>query len=317
MRREVCIGRFVESYHLFLSSEWNFYYPPAAIKITEEEDVFLKVIRLNCLERFLSDKYTDATNVMGRACCVLGCPSGGDAPSHQIPKNPVLFQKWKNMIYSEKIQHLTDEQISKCAVCYRHFADDDYLVTFRVRKLKRGIAPSLNLPNKLAANNRKPDIVKIESETEMETSDADASMFLENLKTESQEAETEVPEIALFEDIPEEAESYFHKQLQQIPPDEPNVKQTDSTAEAFKLCRRKRALRRKRRKLMAEKLVLLRLKKQAEQYEKTPTIQKLLSFLTPAEIALVKAKIRTSKYSPRVFVRVYYDIARKKALGQS
>lgn len=266
----------------------------------------------------MSDKYTDATNVMGRACCVLGCPSGGDAPSHQIPKNPVLFQKWKNMIYSEKIQHLTDEQISKCAVCYRHFADEDYLVTFRVRKLKRGIAPSLNLPNKPTINNCKPGRVKIEAETEMETPNADdsTSMFFENLKSESQEAETEVPEIALFEDIPEEIESYFPKQLQEISSDKYNVKQTDSTAEAFELCRRKRALRRKQRKLMAEKLILLRLKKQAEQYEKTPTIQKLLSFLTPAEIASIKAKIHTSKYSPRVYVRLYYDIAKKKALGQ-
>ncbi|XP_029171715.1 uncharacterized protein LOC114941037 [Nylanderia fulva] len=254
---------------------------------------------------------------MGRACCILGCPSGGDAPSHQIPKNPILFQKWKNMIYSEKIQHLTDEQISKCAVCYRHFADEDYLVTFRVRKLKRGIAPSLNLPNKSTTNNFRSNTVKIEVETEMETLDGDnsTSMFIENLKIERQ-AETEVPEIALFEDIPEEVESYFPKQLQQISSDQHNVKQTNSTAEAFKLCRRKRALRRKQRKLMPENLVLLRLKKQAEQYEKTPTIQKLLSFLTPAEVASIKAKIRTSRYSPRVYVRLYYDIAKKQALDQ-
>lgn len=251
---------------------------------------------------------------MGRACCVLGCPSGGDAPSHQIPKNPMLFQKWKSMIYSEKIQHLTDEQISKCAVCYRHFADDDYLVTFRVRKLKRGIAPSLNLPNKPATINCESSIIKIEPETETETFDSDTSMFLESLQTKSQQAE--VAEIALFEDLPEETESYFQKQLQQISLDECDVKQTNSTAKTFKLCCRKRALKRKQRKLVAEKLVLLRLKKQAEQYEKRPTIQKLLSFLTPAEIALVKAKIRTSKYSPRVYVKEYYDIAKKKALGQ-
>ncbi|XP_011064715.1 PREDICTED: uncharacterized protein LOC105152247 [Acromyrmex echinatior] len=98
---------------------------------------------------------------MGRACCILGCPSGGDAPSHQIPKNPALFQKWKSLIYSEKIQHMTDEQISKCAVCYRHFADNDYLVTFRVRKLKRGVAPSLNLPNR--PDSSVPVIIKVET----------------------------------------------------------------------------------------------------------------------------------------------------------
>ncbi|XP_072748462.1 uncharacterized protein [Anoplolepis gracilipes] len=295
---------------------------------------------------------------MGRACCVLGCPSGGDAPSHQIPKNPTLFQKWKNMIYSEKIQHLTDEQISKCAVCYRHFADDDYLVTFRVRKLKRGIAPSLNLPNKLATNNCKSSIITTQTETDLDT-----GMFLENLETESQEAEmevtesqeaeTELPEIVLFEDLPEEP--YFRKQLQklssdkhsikQILPDKHNIKQisldkhnikqtissdkhnikqtsldkrnikqilldkhnmkqSNLTEEAFKLYCKRRALRRKQRKLMTMKFELLRFKKQAEQYEKTPTIQKLLSSLTPAEIALVKAKIRMSRYSPRVYTTI-------------
>lgn len=256
---------------------------------------------------------------MGRACCVLGCPSGGDVPSHQIPKNPVLFQKWKNIIYSEKIQHLTDEQISKCAVCYRHFADDDYLVTFRVRKLKRGRAPSLNIPNKPAANNCKSSIFETELETEIkmetETFDAETSMFLENLNTESQKMEA--PENGLFEDIPEEAGFYLRKQLQPISPDNKhNVKQTNATVERLELHYRKRALKRKRRKLMAEKYILLRHKKQAEQYEKTPTIQKLLSSLTPDEIALAKAKIQMSKYSPRVYVKVYYDIAKRKALGQ-
>lgn len=285
------------------------------VKVKIEENIYFEVIRLNFVWRiFLSDKYTDATHVMGRACCVLGCPSGGDAPSHQIPKNPVLFQQWKNIIYSEKIQHLTDEQISKCAVCYRHFADEDYLVTFRVRKLKRGIAPSLNLPNKSTINNCKPRVVKIAAQTP--NANGSTSIILENLKTESRDVETEIQEIALFEDVPEETESYFSEQLQQRSSDEHNVNQIDSTAEAFEVCRRRRTLRRKQRKLMAKKLTLLRLKKQAEQYEKTPTIQKLLSFLTPAEIASVKAKIHTSKYSPKVYVKLYYDIAKKKALGQ-
>lgn len=201
-------------------------------------------------------------------------------------------------------------------MCYRHFADDDYLVTFRVRKLKRGRAPSLNIPNKPVANNYKSSTVKIETEirTESETFDADTSMFLEDLNTESQGMVA--PEIVLFEDIPEETGSYLRKQLQPILPDKPNVKQTNTTVEKFEVYGRKKALKRKRRKLMAEKLVLLRLKKQAEQYEKTPTIQKLLSSLTPDEIALVKAKIQMSRYSPRAYVKAYYDFAKRKALGQ-
>ncbi|TGZ50498.1 uncharacterized protein [Temnothorax longispinosus] len=250
---------------------------------------------------------------MGRACCVLGCPSGGDAPSHQIPKNPALFQKWKSMIYSEKIQHLTDEQISKCAVCYRHFADDDYLVTFRVRKLKRGIAPSLNLPNNPTSSIS--NVIEIESQR----STASTSMFAVKdviAMTESQRM-TSVPEmtqIALFQDTPEEDDSYLFNQPQTLPGKHTDL--TNSTAETFKLEHREKISRKKQIKLTTVHLSLFRCKQQAKQYEKTPTIQKLLSCLTSTEIASIKTKIRKSRYSPKIYVRVYHDIAKRRALGQ-
>lgn len=247
---------------------------------------------------------------MGRACCVLGCPSGGDAPSHQIPKNPDLFQKWKNMIYSEKIQHLTDEQISKCAVCYRHFADDDYLVTFRVRKLKRGIVPSLNLPNKPASN------VIIKTEPQI----SDAGTFASKKVTEITEGPKimDIPEtikISLLEDtLKKEAESCLNNQPQTL--SNKYTGQINSTAETFKLNHRRKMSRKKPMKLTPVHLSLLQCKRQAKQYEKTPTIQKLLSFLTPNDIASIKTRIRKSRYSPRVYVKIYHDIAKKKALDQ-
>jgi len=248
---------------------------------------------------------------MGRACCVLGCPSGGDVPSHQIPKNPTLFQKWKSMIYSEKIQHLTDEQISKCAVCYRHFADDDYLITFRVRKLKRGVAPSLNLPNKPASS---VPMINIEPQV----SSASTSLF--TVKEEIEETETprvgvsEMIQIALFEDTPEDVESCLFTQSQTLLDE--HTDQTNSTTETFTLNRREKMSKRKRKKSTATQLLLFLRKQQAKRYEKTPTIQKLLSFLTPAEIASIKIKIRKSGYSPKVYARLYHDIAQRKTLGQ-
>jgi len=241
---------------------------------------------------------------MGRACCVLGCPSGGDVPSHQIPKNPALFQKWKSMIYSEKIQHLTDEQISKCAVCYRHFADDDYLITFRVRKLKRGVAPSLNLPNKPVSS-----VIKIEPA-------ASTSIVKEEIEvTETPRVGvSEAIQIALFEDTPEDVESCLFSQSQTLPDE--HTKQINSTAGTFTLNRREKMSRRKRKKSTATQLLLFLRKQQAKRYEKTPTIQKLLSFLTPTEIASIKIKIRKSGYSPKVYARLYHDIAQRKTLGQ-
>ncbi|XP_014477694.1 PREDICTED: uncharacterized protein LOC106746053 isoform X3 [Dinoponera quadriceps] len=134
---------------------------------------------------------------MGRICCISGCTSGRDAPSHQIPKNPELFKKWKSMIYSEKIQHLTDEQISKCVVCYRHFANEDYLVTYKVRKLKRGVPPSLNLPNRP---------IQRELISESDTNVNISTEITSTIKTE----ETFVP--GLFEDLPETLEPPLLKQ---------------------------------------------------------------------------------------------------------
>lgn len=244
---------------------------------------------------------------MGRACCVQGCPSGGDAPSHQIPKNPTLFQKWKSLIYSEKIQHLTDEQISKCAVCYRHFADDDYLVTFRVRKLKRGVAPSLNLPNILVSG--VSTTIKIEPQSSI-----DMFAVKEESELTGSQRIMRVPDtnrIVLFED-PEETEFCLFDEPKTLPGKD--TERTNSTVETLKLNHRDKILRKKRIKLSAVQLPLLRRKQQAKQYEKTPTIQKLLSFLTPAEIASIKSKIRKSKYSPRVYVRMYHNIAKRKTL---
>lgn len=245
---------------------------------------------------------------MGRVCCVSGCTSGGDVPSHQIPKNPELFKKWKSMIYSEKIQHLTDKQISKCTVCYRHFANEDYLVTYRVRKLKRGVAPSLNLPNKLVKK-------------EILGSDTSSNI---SIKAEASTVQTEekVNTIVggLFEDLPEMLEPSL---LKQPPfPEETSeqildisMDQTDLITKVCKSSYKIEALRRKQVRLTEEQLTLFRRKKQAEKYAKTPTIQKLLSFLTATERVCLQSSIKKSKYSPRMYIKLYHDIAKRKALG--
>lgn len=240
---------------------------------------------------------------MGRACCILGCPSGGDAPSHQIPKNPVLFQKWKDIIYSEKIQHMTDEQISKCTVCYRHFSSEDYLITYRVRKLKRGIAPSLNLPNRPAASSSgEPSTVETKLDVISKTSIA-------------KDDNTDIPDIVLFEDAPETLEPYLFKQSpERILPNE-RIERADSVMEsAFQSYWKRKASRRKRARLKDKQIMLLRCKKQVERYERTPTIRKLISLLTAGELSAVKAKIQKSRYLPKVCVKVYNEIAKNMAL---
>ncbi|XP_011152604.1 uncharacterized protein LOC105191123 isoform X1 [Harpegnathos saltator] len=256
---------------------------------------------------------------MGRVCCVSGCPSGGDVPAHQIPKNPDLFKKWKNMIYSEKIEHLTDEQISKCTVCYRHFANDDYLVTYKVRKLKRGIVPSLNLPNKS---------IKKEIFTKADTASASAStdtIVPIAPKEESTEDEEETIVVGLFEDLPESLEprllklpsspmNMFEEAFEQV---DQNIDHIDLISEVCESSYKPRIFRRRKRTKLTEKeLMLLQCKKQAERYAKTPTIRKLLSLLAATKRSKLQSKIQRSKYVPRVYVRLYHDIAKKNALGQ-
>ncbi|XP_012231060.1 uncharacterized protein [Linepithema humile] len=252
---------------------------------------------------------------MGRACCILGCPSGGDAPSHHIPKNPALFQKWKSVIYSEKMRNMTDEQIGKCAVCYRHFTDEDYLITFRVRKLRRGVTPSLNLPNIPAIYNE-PNTVNTET---AEISNASLNTCIKE-ETTSEISETgsfitemevsKTADIALFEDLPDETEPCL-KQLQ-LNNQNKHMEQTSLAKDLFKLYCMKIMWRKRQAKFMEWR----QYKKQAEQYEKTSTIQKLLSFLTSDEIASIKTKIIKSKYSPKVYVKEYHEIAKRKALEQ-
>lgn len=254
---------------------------------------------------------------MGRACCVLGCPSGGNVPSHQFPKDPVLAHKWRTMIYSEKVKHLTDEQIKRCAVCYRHFTDDDYLVTYKVRKLKRGVTPSLNLPNNLSVDDSEIDVKQEISKTEMEI-DIDTNMFVTRTHTiRSLRTDMEVPQttdIILRNDI-EEINSSLAEHSQQYLTNN-HVNETDTTVEEFKLYCKLRALRRKRARLTTDQLILLQRKKQADRYTKTPIIQKLLSLLTPTQKLSVQNKIKRSKYSPKIYVNIYHDIAKRIALGE-
>ena len=110
---------------------------------------------------------------MGRHCCVLGCSTGVSLPSHMFPKDVIMMNKWKKAIYSEKIQDLTDEQLRKCVVCYRHFADSDYEAMYRLRRLKPGVIPSLYLPNNgnnnIEANNCEDNEIVNDHDTETHT----------------------------------------------------------------------------------------------------------------------------------------------------
>ncbi|XP_046142555.1 uncharacterized protein LOC123988121 [Osmia bicornis bicornis] len=81
---------------------------------------------------------------MVQACCVLGCPSRHDVPSHCFPSNSEQLEKWKNIIpFRMDVSSLKD--FKKLRICYLHFAEDDYKLGYAQRKLKDNVVPSLNL----------------------------------------------------------------------------------------------------------------------------------------------------------------------------
>lgn len=125
---------------------------------------------------------------------------------------------------------------------------------------------------------------------------------------------SETTKISLFEDTLKETVSCLYNQPQALL--DKYTRQTNLTTEMFKLNHRGKISRKKQIKLTPTHLSRLQCKHQAKQYEKTPTIQKLLSLLAPNDVASIKAKIQKSRYSPRVYIRTYHDIAKRKALGQ-
>lgn len=84
---------------------------------------------------------------MGRHCCVLGCNTAVYLPSHTFPKDASMMSKWRKAVYSKNIKDLSDEELRKYVVCYKHFADSDYEATYKLRRLKPGVIPSLCLNN--------------------------------------------------------------------------------------------------------------------------------------------------------------------------
>lgn len=245
---------------------------------------------------------------MGRNCCVLGCSSGVHLPFHTFPKDLNMANRWKNAIYSKKIEHLNDEQIRKCIVCYRHFIDSDYETTYRLRRLKPGVVPSINLPNNGNNNCESVSVKEIEIEIP-HTSTSTLCKEIEILKDEEFPVETSQNiNNSLNEDVPVAGPSspkissyclldkhmkYFHK----------------FTPKMWKLYRITCVLKKKQEIIAKRQLSFRQRIRQAKQYSKSSAIEKLLSSLTPAQRTFIQTQIKTSKYAPKVciYIHIYME----------
>lgn len=252
---------------------------------------------------------------MGRHCCVSGCSTGVNLPSHTFPKDVTMMNKWKKAVYSENIRELTDEQLRKCVVCYRHFADSDYEAIYRLRRLKPGVVPSLYLPDN-GNNNSETDNSNNNTETnatirESETMDTNTTVHMEEIEIiEIIEEEEDVVQVSQstitpINDPPED------------PPKSPLAKNTTRnlldlhtvlqgkhfhkfTPKMWKLYKLSCILRKKQEIVVKRQLSFRERIRQAKQYSKSPAIEKLLSSLTPVERAFLQMQIKATRYAPKV-----------------
>lgn len=78
---------------------------------------------------------------MVRACCVLNCTTISTMPSHVFPKNSKISDKWlANLI----LKSYKEDELHKLRVCYKHFKDTDYTLSFKLRKLNPTAVPYMN-----------------------------------------------------------------------------------------------------------------------------------------------------------------------------
>lgn len=274
---------------------------------------------------------------MGRHCCVLGCSTGVNLPSHTFPKDVIMMNRWRRAVYSEKIRDLTDEQLRKCVVCYRHFADTDYEAMYRLRRLKPGVVPSLYLPNN--GNNNSEVSNSHGSEKSDNNNDNNNETTVSTRESESKiidtDATDQVEEIEIIEIIEEEpVETQVESQTSPINNsinngtpinkdplelESPLPKNSTSnlsdlhtllhgkyfhkfTPKMWKLYKLSCILRKKQEIVVKRQLSFRERIKKAKQYSKSVAIEKLLSSLTPVQQTFLQMQIRATKYAPKVHI---------------
>ncbi|KYN12734.1 hypothetical protein ALC57_15093 [Trachymyrmex cornetzi] len=71
---------------------------------------------------------------MVRACSVFNCTSTGIMPSHTFPINTKIREKWMKSLI---LKPYKENEINKLRVCYKHFKENDYTGSPKLRRLIR------------------------------------------------------------------------------------------------------------------------------------------------------------------------------------
>ncbi|XP_018368332.1 PREDICTED: uncharacterized protein LOC108764547 [Trachymyrmex cornetzi] len=80
---------------------------------------------------------------MVRACCIPGCLSGQNVPSHMFPKDIERHKQWFKELNMKVIED--EKELKKLRICYQHFRNEDYTNSPTRRTLERNAIPSINV----------------------------------------------------------------------------------------------------------------------------------------------------------------------------
>lgn len=80
---------------------------------------------------------------MVRACCVPGCKSGVNVPSHKFPKNPERCSEWIKSLNLQHLESYCASDLQKYKICHKHFREQDYNYSLHNRVLSSVAVPVL------------------------------------------------------------------------------------------------------------------------------------------------------------------------------
>ncbi|KYN11761.1 PREDICTED: uncharacterized protein LOC108767941 [Trachymyrmex cornetzi] len=80
---------------------------------------------------------------MVRACCIPGCLSGQNVPSHMFPKDIERHKQWFKELNMKVIED--EKELKKLRICYQHFRNEDYTNSPTRRTLEQNAIPSINV----------------------------------------------------------------------------------------------------------------------------------------------------------------------------
>ncbi|KYN09353.1 hypothetical protein ALC57_18529 [Trachymyrmex cornetzi] len=100
-----------------------------------------------------------------RACCISGCKSSGNMPSHQFPKN---FKRRIDWLQRLSLTEENENIINKLRVCYKHFKNSDYSCCLNKRRLVDTAVPSIDID--MCEVQRCVDITKSSHQQEIQIS---------------------------------------------------------------------------------------------------------------------------------------------------